>query len=83
MLCEVVGSICDAAAPVNDELALRNAVTNPVEAHIHRFGSLLLDGVVGNAGGSAIVGDDGGGRLGMAKFFERDALGYGFLAVVE
>jgi hypothetical protein len=82
MFGKVVGSIGDTAAPVDNELALADAVTDPIKTHVHGFGSFLFDRVVGDAGGSAVVGDDQGSWLGMSKFFESDALRDRFLAIV-
>ena len=50
---------------------------------VDSFGAFLLDGVVGDAGGSAVVGLEGRWWLGMAEFFEGDANGTGFFAIVE
>jgi hypothetical protein len=52
--------------PTNDKLALANMITNPIKAHVDDFGSFLFDSVIGNAGGGAVVGLDGGGGLGVA-----------------
>jgi hypothetical protein len=82
MFGKVVGSVGDAAAPVDNELALADAVADPIKTHVHGFGSFLFDRVVGDAGGSAVVGDDRGCSLGMSEFFESDALRDGFLAIV-
>jgi hypothetical protein len=60
MFGKVVGSVGDAAAPVDHELALADAVADPLKTHVHGFGSFLFDRVVGDAGGSAVVGDDRG-----------------------
>jgi hypothetical protein len=50
---EVVSQNVSAAAPVNKELALTDAVPDPVEA--------LLDGATGNADGTFVVQLDGSG----------------------
>ena len=70
MFGEVVGQIVGTAAPVDKELALVDAVSDPVEAHVNGFGATLFDSVVCNAGGAGIVGLDGSGRLGMAHLGE-------------
>ncbi len=51
MFCVIIGSVVGAFAPVDDELSLFDAIFGPVESHVHGFGSFLLDGVVGVAGG--------------------------------
>ncbi len=60
MFGKVVGLVGDTAAPVDNELALADAVTDSIKTHVHGFGSFLFDRVVGDAGGSAVVGDDRG-----------------------
>ncbi len=66
MFSEVVSQIVSAAAPVDKELALGDAVSDPVEAHVDGFGAALFDGVVGNARGTGVVGLDGSGWLWMS-----------------
>ena len=83
MLGKVVRFVEAAALPIDMELALADTIANPVEAHVDRFGALLLDGVVGDAGSSAVVGLEGRRRLGVAEFFERNANRTGFFAIVE
>ena len=46
---EVVRSIVVCFTPVDAEVALADAVTDPVEAHIDGFGSALLVSVIGDA----------------------------------
>jgi hypothetical protein len=70
MFSEVVSQIVSAAAPVDKELALGDAVSDPVEAHVDGFGAALFDGVVGNARGTGVVGLDGSGWLGMSHLGE-------------
>ena len=64
---EVVGQVGGSAFPVDDELALADAVADPVEAQVNGFGALLLDGVIGDAHSTFIVSLDGCGWLGVAK----------------
>ncbi len=52
-----------ARAPIHVVLALAHAVADPIESHVDCFGAFLFDGVVGNAGGGAIVSLDRRGRL--------------------
>ena len=80
---EVVGFVECASAPIDDELALADAVTDPVEAHVDGFGSALFYGVIGDTGGCVVVSDNGSGRLRVAEFFEARADGTCFLAVVK
>ena len=63
---EIIRAVETAFFPTNDKLALVDMITNPIKAHLDGFGSFLFDSVVGNAGGGAVVGLDGGGGLGVA-----------------
>ena len=83
MLCEIVGAVSRSAPPIDMVLFLPNAVANPIEAHIHGFGSLLFDGFVGDTTGGAVVGNHRSRRLWVAQFVESDAEGGAFFAVVE
>ena len=84
MLGVVVGMVACSAFPVDAELALAHSVSDPVEAHVHGFGALGLDGIVGDACCYLVVGLDGcWAGLGMAHFGEDGADGCSFLAVVE
>ena len=49
MLGMIVTKVSDAGLPVDEELTLACAVAYPIKAHINRFWSFLLDGVVGKA----------------------------------
>jgi hypothetical protein len=83
MLGEVVGLIGFFRLSVDNELALVNPVADPVETHVHGFGSALLDRVVGDAFSAFVVGLDGCGRLWMTEFLEGDAEAAGILRNVE
>jgi hypothetical protein len=63
---KIIRAVVTAFFPTNDRLALVNMITNPIKAHVDGFGLFLFDSVIGNAGGSAVVGLDGGGGLGVA-----------------
>ena len=82
VLREVIAHVDLARAPINVELTLLDAVADPVEAHIHGFGSTLLDVVVADSGGARIVNLDRGGWLGPAQFLEGRADGAGVLGIV-
>ena len=79
MLGKIIGTIGFAFIPENLELALADAITDPIKAHIDGFGSLLLDGVSCNATGSIVVGRHRSGWLGMAHFFKCNSERTGFL----
>ena len=53
---ELVCSIVVCFTPVDAEVALADAVTDPVEAHIDIFGVALLDSFIGDACGGVVVG---------------------------
>lgn len=53
---EVVSTVAFASAPVDNELALADTVTDPIEAHVHCFGAFLFDVVVGNTRRGVVVG---------------------------
>ena len=73
MFGEVVGEIVGAAAPVDDELALADAVADPVETHVDGLGAALFDGVVYDPGGAVVVYLKGSGGLRMAHVVEGSA----------
>ena len=83
MFGEIIRLVEDSFFPIDVELLLADSVTDPVKTHVDSFGAFLFDSVVGDAGGSAVVGLERGRWLGMAEFFEVDANGAGFFAVVE
>ena len=80
MFGEVI-SIVVAALPVDDELALTDAVADPVVAHVDGYGAALFDCVIGDAGCCAVVDFDMRGELGMAHFNKRGSERAAFLAV--
>ena len=53
---EVVCSIVVCFTPVDAEVALADAITDPVEAHIDGFVAALLDSVIGDACCGIVVG---------------------------
>ena len=63
MLGVVVVKVGDTRLPVDEELALACAIAYPIKAHVDRFRSFLLDGVVGEAVGGRVVDLDCSGRL--------------------
>jgi hypothetical protein len=65
------------------ELDFADVITNPVEAYVNCLGALLLDGVICNTSGRAVVSDDGSAQLGMAQFFQTNTLGTCGFAPVE
>ena len=59
MLGEVIREIVFASSPVDMELALTDAIAYPIVVHVLCLGASLLDGVIGDALSSVIVGADG------------------------
>jgi hypothetical protein len=70
MFSEIVRQIVSAAAPVDKELALGNAVSDQVEAHVDGFGAALFYSVVGNTRGTGVVALDGSDCLWMPHLGE-------------
>jgi hypothetical protein len=84
MLCVVVAEVGVARSPIDTEMFLGDAVANPVEPHIYCLGATLLDGVVGDADGSGVVGCHGSGfEWGAAHFGQCCVKNFSFLAVME
>ena len=67
---KVVGEVRPAGLPGDDELALGDAVPDPVEAHVNCFGLPDLGSAVGDAAGGRVVGYDRRGRLRVAEVGE-------------
>ena len=70
-------------AHVDDELSLKDPISDPIKTHVHGAGSSFLDGVVGDAGGCRVVRFYWSRRLRMTEFVECGAKYGGFLAVDE
>ncbi len=45
----IISHIVGSGFPVYDELALKDSISDPIEAYIHCTGSAFLNGVVGDA----------------------------------
>ena len=83
MLGEVVSPIVTSFLPVDNEMALTNAISNPVEVHVDGLRAELLDCVIGDACCCVIVSLDRGGRLWVAQFNEACADGACFFTILE
>ena len=68
MFSEVVGLVLMSRFPVNVKFVVEIALSSPIIPHVHAFASFLLDVVVGDTGGGAVIRFGGCGRLGMAHF---------------
>jgi len=83
MFGKVVGAAQNALALKNVKLLLADVVANPIKLHVHCFGALLLDCVIGNANECGVVGLQRCRRLRVTKFVESDANRTRFLGIVE
>ena len=59
VFCAVVVIVVFTVVPVDAELFLGFAATEPVKAHVHRFCLLGDNGVVSDADGRGVIGLDG------------------------
>ena len=73
MLDVVVAMVVDTRLTVDEELTLACAIAFPIKAHVDRFLSFLLDGVVGEAVGGRVVDLDWSVRLWVTYFEEQGA----------
>ena len=80
---EVIGFVEFAFSPNYMKLSLANSVACPLKLHVDCLGPFLFDGIVGDTGSGAVVGDDDSGWLRIPKFFEGDANGARFFTVVK
>ena len=69
----IIGFVCVPRPPINCELLLCFAVSQPVEPHVHCFGSFCLYFAVDDGVGHCIVGLDRCGGLFVAEFLEDNA----------
>lgn len=83
VFCEIIGKIFGSFFPVYLKFFLPDSVADPMEAHVHGFGSLLFACVVEDAMGCCVVRLDRCGRLRVAHFCQRGAKNCGVLGVVE
>jgi hypothetical protein len=83
VFCWVISKVVLRMFPVDVELFLSLAVTQPVETHIHSFGSALDYIVSEDANGAFVVKLERCGSLGMAHFSEGCMHGDGIFGVDE
>ena len=67
---KIVGPIGAAWTPEDMKLALSYPILDPIKPHVDGLGPFLFDSVIGDAAGSAVVGLEWCGWLGVAKFFQ-------------
>ena len=70
VLGEVVSKVICAFSPVNSELTLVDAVSDPVEPHVDCLGSSLFYCAIGDASGAGVVCLDWRSWLGMSHVDE-------------
>ena len=70
MLGPIICSVVFARAPIEFELLLGFAATEPMETHVHRFGATGLDVVVDDSKCGTVVGFDWGFGLFVAHLCE-------------
>ena len=66
----IVSQAIDARLTVDEELTLACTVAYLIKAHVNRFRSFLLDGVIGEAVGGGVVNLDWRGWLWVPQFAE-------------
>jgi len=66
----VVGKIANARLPLDDEVAVLDAILEPIEMHVNGFGAFLFDSSIEDAAGNTVVSCDDSGRLGPSHFME-------------
>ena len=66
----IVAQVSDVGMPVDEELILACAVMYPIKAHVDRFRSFLLDGVVSEAVGGGVFYFDWCGGIWVPQFAE-------------
>ena len=70
MFAKIIGVILIAWAPIDKELALGDAVSDPVESHVNCLGLSLFHRVQGKAHRYFVISLDWSGWLGMSHFGE-------------
>jgi hypothetical protein len=60
-------------APVNQEVTLVDAVTDPMETHVYSLGATLANGGVDDSSGGWVIGLERGRRLRVAELDEGSA----------
>jgi hypothetical protein len=81
MFSEIISQIGVTWRPSNVKLFLFYSVFDPVEPHIHSFGSFLLDGVVDNAICGGVVSGEASGVLVVTHLIKCGARDGTFLGI--
>ena len=84
MLSKIISTTQTALLSVIKKLVLpKNLIADPIEMHNHSFGMFLVDVVISNTAGSAIISDNRGRRLGMTKFSKDVSNSISLFAIVK
>jgi len=81
--CKKIGSIKGAAAELDVELVLADAVDDPIETHVDRFAPLGANGLGSEADGTLVVTPNESRRLGITEGVENLSLVDTYLGVGE
>jgi len=65
-----VGKIANVSFPLDDELAVLDAILEPIETHVNCFGAFLFHSSIADAVGNTVISCDDSGRLGPSHFME-------------
>ena len=68
VFCKIVCQISFSWGPTDLKLALGDPIMEPVEAQVDSLALVLLDDIVYNSIGSAVIGPGWSGRLVVTKF---------------
>ena len=79
----IVSKVVEPWFPVDIKHTLADAVAQPVESHVHCFGTFLFDCFVDDTGCCAVVSFHWGGRLRMSHFNQALSEGDSFSSVQE
>jgi hypothetical protein len=77
----VVGKILATGAPADGVITEGDTIGKPVIPHVHGFGALEANCLVGDTGSGCIVGKKGGRELGISKTCEGSSGGESGLGV--
>ena len=83
MLGEVISKVRGCSLPVDSELSLLDAISDPVEAHVHGSGSSEFASLVGNLMCSCVVSGERCWLLWMSHFVEDGADDSAFFGIEE
>ena len=73
MLSEIICIVLAPFPPIDEKLTLFNSVPYPIESHVDRLASFLLNSVIGKADGAGVVCLNRCSWLGISKVGKRGA----------